>query len=270
MTATPLPPAPATLSAAACAVLLAAAPAEKVRLTRHHADAWKTGLIGEIGSDTPPARPARPERPQLMLPKDMPKRSKGGVRGRIALLHALAHIELNAIDLAWDIIARFGAAEDLPRAFFDDWVQVAVDEALHFELLERRLADLGAAYGDLPAHDGLWRAATSTAGDLLDRLALVPMTHEARGLDTTPPTMERLNANGDPETVAVLDIIYRDEITHVAAGVRWFRHVCAARGLVPETEYQARLPRLHPGGLKGPFNAEARGAAGMPAEWYAA
>lgn len=260
--------APRTLTAAACAVLQAAEPADKIRLTRIHAEAWTAGTLPDIGTTPPPERPARPARPELMLPKDMPKRSKGGVRGRIALLHALAHIELNAIDLAWDIVARFGPQSGLPREFFDDWVQVAVDEALHFELLERRLADLGAAYGDLPAHDGLWRAATMTAGDLLDRLALVPMTHEARGLDTTPPTMERLTANGDPETVAVLEVIYRDEITHVAAGVRWFRHVCAARGLDPAAEYRDRLPRLHPGGLKGPFNAPARAEAGMPGGWY--
>lgn len=254
---------------AARAVLKTAEPAEKVRLTRDAADAWTSGAVTEVGERGAPLRPARPERPALLAPRDMPKRSTGGVRGRVALLHALAHIELNAIDLAWDILARFvGGPDPLPRAFIDDWVKVAVDEALHFELLNRRLADLGAAYGDLPAHDGLWRTAMMTADDLLDRLALVPMTHEARGLDTTPSTINRLTVNGDPDTVAVLDIIYRDEITHVAAGVRWFRHVCEARGLDPEAEYAARLKRLHPGGLKGPFNTEARAEAGMPARWY--
>lgn len=259
---------PRTLTEAAAAVLAAADPADKVALTRRFADAWHAGTLAEVGDTPPPDRPARPQRPALMAPRDMPKRSKGGLRGRIALLHALAHIELNAIDLAWDIIARFGPAEDLPRAFHDDWLKVAVDEALHFELLDARLHELGAAYGDLPAHDGLWQAAVRTADDVLDRLALVPMTHEARGLDTTPPTMTRLEANGDPDTVKLLEIIYRDEITHVAAGVRWFRHVCAARGLDPETAYADRLTRLHPGGLKGPFNAEARTEAGMPAAWY--
>ncbi|MCA1940268.1 MAG: ferritin-like domain-containing protein [Caenispirillum bisanense] len=257
-----------TLTAAACAVLQAAEPADKIRLTRLYGEAWKSGALTEVGDALPPDRPARPAQPELLPPKDMPKRSKGGTRGRIALLHALAHIELNAIDLAWDIVARFAGRESLPREFYDDWVQVAIDEALHFELLERRLADLDAAYGDLPAHDGLWQAATATAGDVLDRLALVPMTHEARGLDTTPPTMARLTANGDAETVAVLDVIYRDEITHVAAGVRWFRHVCAARGLDPQADYDARLARLYPGGLKGPFNGPAREEAGMPAGWY--
>lgn len=238
---------PNTLLDAARDVLTAAEPTEKIRLTRAAATAWTTGALTEIGEAGAPDRPARPDKPVLLLPRDMPKRSKGGVRGRIALLHALAHIELNAIDLAWDILARFlGGPDVLPRAFADDWIKVAVDEALHFELLDRRLADLGAAYGDLPAHDGLWRAARMTADDLLDRLALVPMTHEARGLDTTPPTIERLTANGDPETVAALDVIYRDEITHVAAGVRWFRHVCDARSLDPEVEYAKRLKRLHP------------------------
>ncbi|WP_404385027.1 ferritin-like domain-containing protein [Caenispirillum salinarum] len=261
--------APATLLDAARAVLRAAEPAEKIRLTRDAADAWASGALADVGAPGAPHRPARPAKPELMAPRDMPKRSKGGVRGRIALLHALAHIELNAIDLAWDILARFlGGPDPLPRAFIDDWIKVAVDEALHFELLEKRLGELRAAYGDLPAHDGLWRAAVMTADDLLDRLALVPMTHEARGLDTTPPTIDRLTANGDPDTVAVLDVIYRDEITHVAAGVRWFRHVCASRGLDPEAEYADRLKRLHPGGLKGPFNDDARAEAGMPAGWY--
>ncbi|EKV26140.1 hypothetical protein C882_2908 [Caenispirillum salinarum AK4] len=260
-----------TLLDAARAVLRAADPSEKIRLTRETADAWAFGALAEVGAPGAPDRPARPEKPALMAPRDMPKRSKGGVRGRIALLHALAHIELNAIDLAWDILARFlGGSDPLPRAFIDDWIKVAVDEALHFELLEKRLGELGAAYGDLPAHDGLWRAAVMTSDDLLDRLALVPMTHEARGLDTTPPTIDRLTANGDPETVAVLDVIYRDEITHVAAGVRWFRHVCEARGLDPEAEYADRLKRLHPGGLKGPFNDDARAEAGMPVGWYEA
>lgn len=260
-----------TLLDAARAVLGAADPAEKVRLTRTTADAWASGALTDVGTPGAPDRPARPEAPALMAPRDMPKRSKGGIKGRVALLHALAHIELNAIDLAWDILARFAEGPDpLPRAFLDDWIKVAVDEALHFELLNARLAELDSFYGALPAHDGLWRAAVMTADDLLDRLALVPMTHEARGLDTTPPTIDRLTTNGDPETVKVLDIIYRDEITHVAAGVRWFRHVCQARGLSPESEYAERLKRLHPGGLKGPFNNNARAEAGMPAGWYEA
>lgn len=255
------------LAEAAVAVLTTADPAAKLRLTRDIAAAWTTGAIAEVGLCPPPSRPARPERPQLLPPREMPKRSYGGDVGRIGLLHALAHIEFNAIDLAWDIIARF-TAEDMPKAFFDDWVQVALDEAEHFELLEQKLADLGAHYGDLPAHDGLWQAATKTADDLAARLAIVPMVLEARGLDTTPTTMERLKRNGDSVMIAALDVIYRDEITHVAAGCRWFKHLCARRGLDGAAEFRRLVGERFPGGLKAPFNHEARAEADFPRDWY--
>ncbi len=186
----------------------------------------------------PPPRPARPERPQLRPPKEMPKRRAfGSPAGRVALLHALAHIELNAIDLAWDIVARF-SREPLPRGFFDDWIGVAAEEAVHFELLVKRLADFGACYGDLPAHDGLWELAAATADDLLARLAVVPLVLEARGLDVTPEMAATLERVGDPESAAVLRRIYLDEIDHVAAGVRWFDELCRARGLVPDETFR--------------------------------
>lgn len=256
-----------TLSDAALAVLSAAEPAEKCRLTRLYAADWREGRITEVGDTPPPARPARPARPQLLPPKDMPRRSYGGERGRVSLIHALAHIELNAIDLGWDIVARF-AHEGLPRDFASDWVQVALDEVEHFEMLERLLEGLGAGYGDLPAHDGLWQAAEKTADDILARLVVVPMTLEARGLDTTPATMDKLSRNGDSLTPPALDVIYRDEIKHVAAGVRWFTHVAERRGLDPKAEYHRLLPLRYPGGLKGPFNHAARAEAAFPRDWY--
>lgn len=258
----------ASLTAGAVAVLTTPAPAEKCRLTRAVADAWTTGAIAAAGRVPPPDRPARPDRPELRPPRDMPKRSTGPGKGRAGLLHALAHIELNAIDLGWDIIARF-AAEDPPRAFFDDWVRVAVDEAHHFELLERELAALDCPYGTLPAHDGLWQAATQTADSLAARLAIVPCTHEARGLDTTPATLERLRAQGETALAEALEVIYRDEITHVRAGTRWLTWLAERDGLAPATVFQTEIARHYKGGLKPPFNDAARTEAGMPREWYA-
>ncbi len=226
-----------SLPEAAVAVLSAAAPADKVRLTRDYAADWQAGRMASTGRAQPPRHPARPARPELRRPGDMPKRRPGGVRGRIALLHALAHIELNAIDLAWDLIARF-AGEPLPCALCDDWVSVAAEEAKHFELLAGRLADLDAAYGDLPAHDGLWQVAEETAHDLLARLAVVPLVLEARGLDVTPAMIERLKAAGDAESAAVLQVIFDEEIGHVAVGTRSFAFFCEKRGLDPISTWQ--------------------------------
>ncbi|HTH16933.1 MAG TPA: ferritin-like domain-containing protein [Magnetospirillum sp.] len=256
-----------TLSAAAVSALATADSMEKCRLTRRLAEDWFSGRIVEIGNTLPPARPARPERPQLLPPKEMPKRAYGGDKGRIGLLHALAHIELNAIDLAWDILARF-THEHMPKAFADDWVQVALDEAIHFEMLEELLNTLGATYGDLPAHDGLWQAAEKTSDDLIARLAVVPMTLEARGVDTTPVTMERLARNGDTLTPPALDVIYHDETRHVAAGVRWFTYLADKRGLQPKAEYHRLMAERFPAGLKAPFNHGARAEAAFPQDWY--
>ena len=198
----------------------------------------------------------------------MPKRRAfGSPAGRIALLHALAHIELNAIDLAWDLVARF-VSLGLPRRFFDDWVDVAAEEACHFELLARRLAELGADYGDLPAHDGLWEAAAATARDLLARLAVVPLVLEARGLDVTPEMAARLERVGDPESAEILHRIYRDEIGHVATGLRWFDRLCVARGLSPEAVFHDRVRRFFKGELRPPFNHQARAVAGFPKPYY--
>lgn len=214
-----------------------------------------------------PGRPGRPERPVLLPPRDMPRRSFKGARGRVALLHSLAHIELNAIDLAFDLLGRF-SMEPLPRAFFDDWIAVGDDEARHFGMLQARLGSLGARYGDLPAHDGLWQAAEETCHDLLARLAVVPMVLEARGLDVTPAMMERLERTGDTESADVLKTIYTDEQRHVQAGATWFRFLCAERELEPEETFQHLVRRHFRGALKRPFNAAARDNAGLPARYY--
>ncbi|HWG80948.1 MAG TPA: ferritin-like domain-containing protein [Stellaceae bacterium] len=258
-----------TLADGAGAVLAAAAPAEKVALSRAAAAAWQSGATTEIGHGAPPDRPARPARPLLLPPRDMPRRRAGGsAAGRIALLHALAHIELNAIDLAWDIVARF-TGEGLPRAFYDDWVAVAAEEAKHHALVAARLAELGAGYGDLPAHDGLWEAALATAHDVLARLAVVPLVLEARGLDVTPAMIARLGRFGDTASAAVLQVIYDDEIGHVAAGLRWFTRLCAERGSEPVATYQQLVRRHFRGALKPPFNHSGRDAAGLAEHYYA-
>ncbi|MCP5373972.1 MAG: ferritin-like domain-containing protein [Hyphomicrobiales bacterium] len=260
--------APATLTAAAVRVLTTAPAADKVALTRAFAAERRAGGLRQVGDARPPDRPARPPRPELRPPRDMPRRAPGSLAGRVAFLHAIAHIELNAIDLAWDIIARF-AGDGLPAAFFDDWVSVAADEAEHFALLEDRLGELGAHYGALPAHDGLWEAAESTADDLLARLAIVPMNLEARGLDTTPTAIDRLRRHGDDASAAVLARIADEEVGHVAAGVRWFEVLAARRGLDPVAAFRQILAERFKGRLKGPFNGPARAAAGMDTAYFA-
>lgn len=257
-----------SLAASAVGVLQTADAEAKARASHSAAQEWRAG-IWPVGIAQPPARPARPPRPVLLLPRDMPKRGAAQTeQGRIALLHALAHIELNAIDLAWDIVARF-ADQALPRAFYDDWVSVADEEAKHFLLLRDRLEDFGAHYGDLPAHDGLWQAAGATAHDLLARLAVVPLVLEARGLDVTPTMIERMTRFGDAQTASVLQTIYDDEIGHVAVGSRWFHFVCAQRGVPPQQTWRDLVAKYFKGALKPPFNDAARTQAGLPRAFYA-
>jgi uncharacterized ferritin-like protein (DUF455 family) len=198
----------------------------------------------------------------------MPKRRHFGTRsGHVALIHTLAHIELNAIDLGWDIVARF-AGRGLPDEFAGDWAEVAAEEAEHFALLQQRLAALGVRYGDLPAHDGLWEAAEATAADLLARLAVVPLVLEARGLDVTPQMIGRLERAGDTDSAAVLRRIYHDEIGHVAIGARWFDRLCRKRGLDPAATFHDKVRQYFCGNLKQPFNRAARDAAGFPSTYY--
>jgi uncharacterized ferritin-like protein (DUF455 family) len=256
-----------TLASACRAVLLAAEPYEKVRTARAAARAWRRGALENAFDVAMPDRPARPERPELLPASRMRKRGRGGSeRGRIAMLHALAHIEFAAIDLAFDLVGRFGMG--FPRDFVDDWIGVGADEAMHFALLDRRLAALGSGYGALPAHDGLWEAAEATAGDGLARLAIVPMVLEARGLDVTPATVERFEAAGDARSAAILSRIYRDEIRHVRAGTKWFGWACEAQRISPVSEWK-RLVRTHfRGSIKPPFNDSARDEAGLSRDFY--
>lgn len=267
-----------TLSDCALAVLESANATEKARKTRKFAQNWRNGEITEIGINTLPDMPARPDKPELRHPYDMPKRAKAGsLKMKIALLHALAHIELNAIDLAWDVMARFGFMSwqqrgadqfTLPREFFDDWMKVADDEAKHFLMLNERLGDLGASYGDLPAHNGLWESSQSTAHDFAARLAIVPMVLEARGLDVTPNMIKVMENQGDEKTASYLQIIHDDEITHVRAGTVWFEAWCVYYGHNIQ-EYWQNLVRIYfDGRLKRPFNHPSRSEAGMIRDWY--
>ncbi len=204
--------------------------------------------------------PGRPARPVLVPFNALSRRSTHTPLGRAVLIHALAHIELNAINLALDIVWRFAG---LPDAFYRQWISVAREEALHFDLLRAHLQTLGHDYGDFPAHNGLWEMAEKTRHDPLARLALVPRTLEARGLDASPPMKARLLAAGDTAAASILDVILRDEIGHVAVGNHWYRHLCAQRGLDPVTTYAA-LAREHGAPrLRGPFNLPARRAAGF-------
>lgn len=220
-----------------------------------------------------PARPARPERPQLVAPGDVRRRKLGSPAGRTALLHALAHIELNAIDLAFDMAARFAPAiKDLgldARGFVRDWVRIGTEEARHFQALEARLAAYGAVYGDLAAHDGLWSAAERTSGNVLARLAIAPMTLEARGLDVTPTMADRLDDAGDEASARIIRMIFDDEVGHVAAGVNWFEAICIRQDLAPAPTFRALLQTHFAGGLKPPFNDKARKNAGMHLDFYA-
>jgi uncharacterized ferritin-like protein (DUF455 family) len=248
-------------------VLLTAEPRAKIKVARSTARAWRSGALEHVFDVEMPPRPARPPLPELLPASRMPKRGRAGSeRARLAMLHALAHIEFGAIDLAFDIIGRFGAL--FPRQFVDDWIGVGGDEAIHFALLDRRLKTLGSYYGALPAHDGLWEAADATAGDVLARLAVVPMALEARGLDVTPATVARFEAAGDTRSAAILSRIYRDEIRHVAAGTRWFKTMCESRHLAAVPEWQRLIGSHFRGVIKPPFNDSARDEAGLSRDFY--
>ena len=215
----------------------------------------------------PDGLPGRPRHPRLVAPKDVPQRSLASRDGHQRLIHALAHIEFNAINLALDALWRFGG---LPDDYYRDWLQVAIEEAQHFGLLQRHLATLGAAYGDFPAHDGLWQMAERTRGDVLARLALVPRTLEARGLDASPQVRARLVGAGDAAGAEIVDVILRDEIGHVAIGNRWFHWLCRARDIDPVATYGQLTERYQAPRLRGPFNLTARRAAGFLPEELAA
>ena len=256
---------PADWFAAAEICLACADPQRKGALTRQFAAAIRSGELTRPETPSAPqpiAMPGRPARPRLVAPRELAQRGLGTAEGRAALIHAVAHIEFNAINLAWDAVYRF---RDLPDDYYRDWAEVAADEARHFALLEARLAELGHAYGDFDAHDGLWDMAMRTADSCLARMALVPRVLEARGLDVTPGMIERLRQFGDTGTVAILEVILREEVAHVAAGSRWFEWCCAREGVEPQATFRELLERHFRGGLRGPFNVDARLRAGFSA-----
>ena len=257
-----------SLAGAIRAALLTGDPREKVFAARDVARRWRLGQLDFVFDVAMPDEPARPARPELLPPGQMPKRGKGGSEHRrIALWHALAHIEFVAIDLALDMAGRFGA--EMGRAFVSDFLSVAADEAMHFALLDRKLQGLGSHYGALPAHGGLWQAAQETAHDVSARLAVVPMVLEARGLDVTPATIARVSAADDQHGVRILQRILDDEIRHVAVGTKHFVDWCDSHRESPENHWKTLVARNFHGVIKPPFNDSARLAAGLSRGFYA-
>ena len=230
---------------------------------------WAEVKAGHCPIDTEAAVPAplwlpgRPDRPRWVDPSQVPWRTPFTPEGRAALLHAVAHIEFNAINLALDAVWRFPG---LPREYYIDWARIADEEALHFALVREHLRSTGHGYGDFDAHGGLWAMVESTAADPLARMALVPRTLEARGLDVTPPMQQKFAKAGDQRAVEILDVILRDEVGHVAAGNRWYRWLCERDGVDPIAHYEVLAKRHRAPRLKGPFNLEARARAGFTGE----
>ncbi len=257
---------PQELRAAALALLCETDPQPKALRTRALHAQW---LAGELPVDTVPVLaepaqlPGRPVRPALVPPREVGRRAMTTVEGRAALVHALAHIEFNAINLALDAVWRFAG---MPHAFYGDWLKVAAEEALHFTLLDDHLRTLGHGYGDFNAHNSLWEMAEKTAGDVTARMALVPRTLEARGLDATPAVRAKLAQVGDAGAAAILDIILRDEVGHVAIGNHWYRWLCERDGIDPVSTYAELALRHKAPSLRGPFNLDARRAAGFSEE----
>ncbi len=254
---------PGCARTAALAALRENDPVTKAAATRSLYTAVLDGQMtcsADVELDEPHDLPGRPAQPELVDPRQLKRRSMQSPQGRAVLLHALAHIEFNAINLALDAVWRFPA---MPAAFYTDWLKVAAEEAYHFSLLTARLAQYGHAYGDFPAHDGLWDMCERTRGDVLARMALVPRTLEARGLDASPPIRARLQQAGDHASAAILDVILRDEIGHVLIGNHWFRHLCDKDGLDPHATYTRLADQYHAPKLRGPFNFEARRDAGF-------
>ena len=251
---------------AARACLDAATPDDKPALTLAMAAAFARGEL-TVSEDAPPPEPirmpGRPARPTLVHPRDLPRRGFGSIEGRAAFIHAVAHIEFNAIDLAWDAVYRF---RGMPDEYYADWVSVANDEARHFSMLRARLRDFGHDYGDFDAHNGLWEMAEKTAESGLARMALVPRVLEARGLDVTPAMIVKLRSLGDDATADILEVILREEVAHVAAGSRWYRWHCERVDVEPRARFRELLHEYASGVLHKPFNTEARLQAGFDVE----
>jgi len=258
----------------ACAVLRAASPTEKAALALSLRAQWeKAEKKNCVSSATLGDHPGRPKKPDLVLPSEVPRRRLGSSDGRAALLHAISHIELNAIDLAADMIARFAGhpliGAKLQSDFIEDWSRVCAEEAKHFNLLSERLKALGATYGDFPAHNGLWDAAFKTRQNIAARLAIAPMVLEARGLDVTPGMIKKLTRIGDMKSVAVLKVIYEDEIGHVKIGAKWFQRIAECQGESPRPYFHKLVKNYFSGHIKPPFNVQARTLAGLTEDYYA-
>lgn len=209
---------------------------------------------------TVPAYPGRPDKPQLVAPRDLPRRRNNRETGHATLIHAICHIEFNAINLGLDAIARFAV---MPKDYYADWLQVAYEESTHFEMLDQHLKTMGFSYGDFPAHDGMWEMAQKTHHDPLHRMALVPRVLEARGLDVTPSMMNKLRSSGDHRAVEILEVILREEVGHVKVGTRWFNYLCDQRDLDPYQTFKYLLETYFNGEIRGPFHTEARMEAGF-------
>ena len=260
-----------TLTEMAVDVLTTADGRTKTALSRQHAATWfaarEAGEVIAIGDAQPPLRPSRPDKPELLNPRDVPRRKPGSPQGRIALLHAVAHIELNAVDLHWDIIARFAHVK-MPDGYYDDWVKAADEESKHFNLICDCLEALGSHYGALPAHAGMWRAAEDTVDDFMGRLAVVPMVLEARGLDVSPGMIKIFQNAGETQAVEAMQVIYGEEVAHVAYGSKWFHFLCGRHDLDPKTVFHELVRTYFHGALKPPFNEEKRAEAGLPPDFY--
>lgn len=250
------------LRQSALKIFLLTNPIDKVEQT--HA-LYQSLLDDQVTIDTQcvldvPHFPGAPEKPELVAPRDLPRRRNSAETGVATLIHAVNHIEFNAINLAWDAVARF---EGMPIAFYKDWARVAKEEAEHFMLLRAHLLSLGYDYGSFPAHNGMWEMAQKTHHDPLIRMALVPRVLEARGLDVTPKMMEKLNSTGDHRAVEILEVILREEIGHVAIGTHWFNYLCDLREVDPLATFKDLLENYFAGELRGPFHTQARKQAGF-------
>ncbi|MCF6282787.1 MAG: ferritin-like domain-containing protein [Candidatus Polarisedimenticolaceae bacterium] len=235
---------------------------QKLQLTEAASLAWKKGELTLFPAEIPAQieQAGHPSKPILVAPQRLERRGLGSERGRAVMIHAITHIEFNAINLAWDAVHRF---QQMPEDYYSDWIQVALDEVYHFRLLQQRLQSCGHEYGDFTGHNGLWDLACRTAHDPLVRMALIPRMMEAHGLDVTPGIIRRFEAIGDNETVDVLQVIMREEVSHVMAGNRWFQHLCQQRGLGPESTYFDLLDQFNAAKPRAPLNREARLQAGF-------
>lgn len=242
-------------------ILLMADPWEKAAATQAlYQSVEQQGYHLSVAAFNPPAYPGRPEKPELVAPRDLPRRRNNRETGHATLIHAICHIEFNAINLALDAIARFAG---MPEAYYTDWLQVAYEESTHFEMLDAHLTTMGFRYGDFPAHDGMWEMAQKTHHDPLHRMALVPRVLEARGLDVTPSMMNKLTSSGDHRAVEILETILREEVGHVKVGTRWFNYLCEQRDLDPYLTFKELLETYFNGEIRGPFHTEARLEAGF-------